>query len=132
MIIVIAFLILNEQIQIGQFITINILFLLIIIIAFFYMQKHSYLDFLAEKMERIKVASYIMLFLSMLLISVFAFGFLIKPIKNNLQIAPVDYARINGLNQNKIFQSMTEIIIIYAGISVALLFFSKKGVINEK
>lgn len=132
----ISFCILDEQIQIGKFLTINILFLLVVNTIFFYMVGNSYMKFLASKMEKIKISSYMILFASILLISVATFSVLIrKPVNQdvifptqNLLIEKDEFykEKMKKLNKSKIFKNMTEIAIIYSGISVALLFFQNK------
>jgi len=134
--IIIAFLILDEQVHIGQFLITNTIFLLTLMIAFFYMQNNHRLEFKTKKMDKIKIKSYIMILLSLILISSFSFGFSIRnpketdlkfPSQNTLKERDSFYnEKIERLNQNKIFQSLTEIVIIYSGISVVLFFLNKK------
>jgi hypothetical protein len=141
-IMLIAFTILKEQIQIGKFLIVNTLFLLTLALAFFYMSDTSHLEDTANTIEQTKKSLYILISLFILFISCFSFTTLPN---NSIHIDPItifDYnlknydelykEKINDINNNKIFQNMTEIILIYSGISIALLFFNKNRKTNER
>jgi len=150
-IIFIASTMLTQQIYLGEFLVISIFFILTIVFFVFNMNL-KFDDSLPTDKKKSKLKLFITALMSVLLIAIVGLNF--KKIDNanskfitgnTLTASPSDSLRVsneNGydsyvenislLNQNKIFQRLTHIVMFYVCLVVVLYFFNRRNDSNER
>lgn len=136
-------LVVDEQIQLGEFLLINSVFLFSVLFFCYHTSRKGYLNLSSVKLKKARSTLYSLFFIFLILSTVLNFTILEyrKPsiskskkvavvtneVQNDRETDNMFYnKKIKSLSENKLFGKMTEIIIVYSGVMMTFLFFSKK------